>query len=72
MRDVHFFRNPRIARVMNDFGFVQELGEGVDRMYREMESLHLPEPRFQEKEGSVLVTLENAIENQVAAKVFRN
>jgi len=68
MRDVHFLRNPRIARVMNDFGFVQELGEGVDRMYREMELLSLPEPRFQEKEGSVLVTLENAMENRGTAK----
>ncbi|MHB8647447.1 MAG: ATP-binding protein [Thermomicrobiales bacterium] len=68
MRDVHFLRNPRIARVMNDFGFVQELGEGVDRMYREMELLGLPEPRFREKEGSVLVTLENAMANRGTAK----
>ena len=61
MRDVHFLRNPRIARVMNDFGFVQELGEGVDRIYDEMASLGLPPPIFQEREGSVVLTLENDI-----------
>ena len=68
MRNIHFLRNPRIARVMNDFGFVQELGEGVDRMYEEMELFGLPEPKFQEKEGSLLVVLENAIENRSTAK----
>ncbi len=61
MRDVHFFRNPRIARVMNDFGFVQELGEGVDRIYDEMASLGLPPPTFREREGSLILTLENDI-----------
>ncbi len=61
MRDVHFLRNPRIARVMNDFGFVQDLGEGIDRMYQEMELFGLPQPLFREREGSLLVTLENAI-----------
>lgn len=59
IREAHFQRNPRIARVLNDFGFVQELGEGVDRMFQEMDSLGLPPPAFQEREGSLLVTLEN-------------
>jgi ATP-dependent DNA helicase RecG len=52
---------------MNDFGFVQDLGEGVDRMYQEMALLGLPEPRFQEKDGSLLVILENAIESRGTA-----
>jgi ATP-dependent DNA helicase RecG len=36
MRNMHFSRNPMIARYLRDYKFVRELGEGVDRMYREL------------------------------------
>jgi ATP-dependent DNA helicase RecG len=37
MRNVHFSRNPQIASVLADYRYVKELGEGIDRMYKEMQ-----------------------------------
>ncbi|MGE5620405.1 MAG: ATP-binding protein [Sphingomonadaceae bacterium] len=59
LRQAHFSRNPRVARVLTEFGFVRELGEGVDRMIEEMSSFGLEEPRFEERGYSVVVTLRN-------------
>lgn len=59
LRQSHYSRNPRIARVLAEFGFVRELGEGVDRMIDEMASFGLEEPQFQEIGYSVVVTLRN-------------
>jgi ATP-dependent DNA helicase RecG len=70
MRDVHFLRNPRIARVMNDFGFAREIGEGVNRMYEEMALAGLPEPTFQERAGSLIVTLQNDRENRSTSRTI--
>lgn len=64
IKDNHFSRNPRVARVLSDFGYVEELGEGVNRMYEEMESAGLPEPQFKSKDGKVIVSLFNDIENR--------
>lgn len=44
IRRTRFSRNPRIARVLADLGFVRELNEGMNRMFREMEFAGLPEP----------------------------
>ena len=33
-----FYRNPRIARTLTEFGWVREMNEGVKRIYSEMES----------------------------------
>lgn len=60
LRQAHYSRNPRIARVLTEFGFVRELGEGVDRMIDEMSSYGLEEPQFREEGYSVVVTLRNA------------
>lgn len=35
IRQVHFSRNPKIASFLHEYNYVQEFGEGVDRMYRE-------------------------------------
>ena len=59
LRQSHYSRNPRIARVLTEFGFVRELGEGVDRMIEEMSSYGLEEPQFREEGYSVVVTLRN-------------
>jgi ATP-dependent DNA helicase RecG len=42
---VHVSRNPRIARVLAELGFVRELGEGVPRMIAEMERQGFYPPR---------------------------
>ncbi|MGX7418030.1 ATP-binding protein [Carnobacterium gallinarum] len=61
IRDVHFSKNPVIARTMNEFGWVREFGEGVDRMYNEMETFFLDDPVFEEKNNTVKLTLKNNI-----------
>lgn len=46
MRNMHFSRNPMIARYLRDYKFVRELGEGVDRMYRELLQAGFPAPEY--------------------------
>ncbi|TVR30534.1 MAG: transcriptional regulator [Nitriliruptor sp.] len=52
-----FARNPRLARVLADLGFGQELGEGVLRMHEEMRLAGLADPGFHQTAGSVVLTL---------------
>ena len=42
MREIHFSRNPKMAQLLHEYEYVREFGEGVDRMYREMEETGLP------------------------------
>ena len=59
MRDEHYSRNPRLMRVLKTLGLVEEFGEGVDRMYQEMEARLLRPPVFTATPTSVTVTLYN-------------
>ena len=59
MRAEHYSRNPRIMRVLKTLGLVEEYGEGIERMYREMESRLLEPPVFTATGSSVTVTLYN-------------
>ncbi len=59
MREEHYSRNPRIMRVLKTMGLVEEYGEGIDRMYREMESRLMEPPVFEATASSVTVTLRN-------------
>ncbi len=62
MKNTRYSRNPRVARVLNDFGKVKELNEGVKRMYEEMHRFSLNEPKYSEPyNNSVLLILENNI-----------
>ena len=69
MRAEHYSRNPRIMRILKTVGLVEEYGEGIDRMYREMESRLMEPPMFEATGGSVTVTLRNRflvdVEDQV-------
>ena len=56
-----FSRNPRIARTLTEFGWVREMNEGVKRIYSEMESYFLHEPKYTEPGNKVVLTLENNI-----------
>jgi ATP-dependent DNA helicase RecG len=64
IREIHFSRNPLIARVMAEMRYMRELGEGVDRMVREMEQMELPPPAFEEYAFMVRVTLRNNLERR--------
>lgn len=62
MRYTRYSRNPRIARVLTEFGYVRELNEGVKRIYDDMQSSFLNDPIFAEPNGSsVLLTLKNSV-----------
>ena len=62
IQHTRFSRNPLIARVLTDFGWVRELNEGVRRIYVDMERFFLEPPDFDEPNGNtVLLTLKNNI-----------
>ncbi len=56
---IHASRNPLIVRVLVDAGLMREEGEGIPRMFEEMEEsfLHVPELRIEN--GAFFVTLSN-------------
>ncbi|MBP5371339.1 MAG: HTH domain-containing protein [Bacteroidales bacterium] len=53
----HFSRNPKIAYVLRDYGFVKEFGEGVNRIYEEMEKAGLPAPEFKQTDFIMRATI---------------
>jgi len=69
IRDEHYSRNRRVMRALKLLGLVEEYGEGVDRMIREMEARSMEPPGFSATSASVTVTLRNrflvAVEDQV-------
>lgn len=56
-----FARNPRVARVLEDLGYVRQLNEGVSRIYESMEKSMLSIPEYREANGNVYLTLRNKI-----------
>ncbi len=68
IKDIHFSRNPKMARVMCDLGYVREMGEGVNRIFEEMALAGLPEPTFRSLDGAVIVTLTNTSESRTLRK----
>lgn len=62
MKHTRFSRNPKIARIMTELGWVKELNEGVNRIYDEMQLSFLKEPVYSEpNERAVMLLLENSI-----------
>ena len=62
MKHTRFSRNPRIARILTEFGWVKELNEGVNRIYDEMQRFFLNDPKYSEpNNSSVQLVLENSI-----------
>lgn len=61
IKDTRYARNPRISRVLTDFGWVRELNEGVKRIYSDMADFFLDEPVYSEPEYAVKLILKNNI-----------
>lgn len=60
--ETRYSRNPKMSRVLTEFGYVRELNEGVKRIYTDMESLFLDAPEYSEPGGhSVRLVLRNNI-----------
>ena len=57
--DEHFSRNPRIVNALYYWGYIEELGLGVDRMIQAMTDAGLPEPQFESSPFSFKVVLRN-------------
>ncbi len=64
----HFSRNPRVVAGLFQWGYIEELGLGIDRMIEEMlENGHTP-PDFEAKPYSFTVRLHNTRERAPATK----
>lgn len=61
IKETRYSRNPRIARVLTEFGWVRELNEGVKRIYEDMKMFFLDEPQYSEPNNSVKLVLKNNI-----------
>jgi ATP-dependent DNA helicase RecG len=59
IREFHFSRNPMIVELLNEYDLVKEFGEGVDRIYRDMEEAGLPDPEYRQSEFMLYATLKN-------------
>ena len=59
MRTTHFSRNPKIAEFLQEYDYVKEFGEGVDRIYAEMNSAGLPKPEYEINDFMLKVTIRN-------------
>lgn len=68
IQTTRFSRNPMIARVLSDFGWVRELNEGVKRIYTDMESFFLDPPVFSEPNGNTVLLV---LRNNIAARSMR-
>ena len=63
IRTTRSSRNPIIARVLTEMGWVRELNEGVKRIYADMAELYLNPPSYKEdgESGSLRLILRNNI-----------
>lgn len=52
-----FSRNETLVQVLADFGLIERLGYGIDRVLRQMADAGLPPPEFRETAAGFLVTL---------------
>ena len=64
----HFSRNPRIVAGLFQWGYIEELGLGIDRMIEEMLEHGHTAPDFEAKPYSFTVRLHNTRERLPAAK----
>ncbi len=58
----HFSRNPRVVAGLYQWGYIEELGLGVDLMIEEMVRAGHPPPKFKDTPYSFTVTLHNVRE----------
>jgi ATP-dependent DNA helicase RecG len=59
-KHIHFSRNPLIVRALADLGYLREIGEGVPRIFQEMETYGLNPPELTAEGFVFSVTLRNA------------
>ncbi len=70
LKRVHHSRNPRMIRVLVDLGLARDQGEGIPRMFAEMEDAFLPRPDIDATNRSVTVTLRNTLTLNASDRKF--
>jgi ATP-dependent DNA helicase RecG len=65
--DEHFSRNPRIVNGLFQWGYIEELGLGVDLMIQDMVNAGHPPPQFRAQEYAFTVVFENVHQRQPVA-----
>jgi ATP-dependent DNA helicase RecG len=68
----HFSRNPRLVSGLYQWGYIEELGLGIDRMIEEMAQAGHPPPTFDATPYSFTVTLRSERERQATPKWSRS
>ena len=58
-RTVHYARNPLMTRALADAGYMRAAGEGIPRIYREMERQGLNPPEWKEEESFCCLVFRN-------------
>ncbi|EKD44198.1 MAG: hypothetical protein ACD_71C00215G0005 [uncultured bacterium (gcode 4)] len=61
IKETRFSRNPRIARVLSEMGYVRELNEWVNRIYDSMKKSMLADPEYKDMNDIVTLTLRNKV-----------
>jgi len=56
LKGVHQSRNAFVARVLREFGYIRELGEGIKRIFELMKSNDFVKPRIESPNQSFIVT----------------
>lgn len=56
-----FSRNETLVQVLADYGLIERLGYGIDRMLRQMADAGLPTPEFRETAAGFLVVLRGQV-----------
>ncbi len=64
----HFSRNPRLVAGVFQWGYIEELGLGVDRMIEAMVQEGHPPPHFKARPHAFTVTLQNIRDRKVAPR----
>lgn len=59
-KSLHFSRNPLMVRALADLGYLREMGEGVPRIFQEMEAYGLHPPELSLEGFVFTVTMRNA------------
>ena len=65
IRNTHFSRNPKIVAFLKAYHYVKEYGEGVDRIYRELEANGIPMLSFRTDDFILKITVPKVIEKVI-------
>jgi ATP-dependent DNA helicase RecG len=68
LKDERYSRNEAIVALLSDYGYIERLGYGIDRMLAAMNEAGLPEPKFEQTSAGFRVTLQSAGQDLVSSQ----